>query len=275
MCRTGGRRCEHNWTQEQKASRNAHRRTLYASQKTILAPNAVNSHTHAETALTPAQIAYFTDSKVVDSNNQPITLYHGSSVEFQEFNPTSVGKGNDAWGNGYYFTDQEQVAKGYAVDSGSPTANVKEFHLNLTNPIYVDGKENMSLVDHMFPKKTVANLLKKHPEAYIQPNDADGNISFLGDFSPTYWDKEEHTREEINRMIDEVVEENYQEASWVELENLFGKEHGSAFLKALHEETGNDGVIVDFGEEGKHYVAWFPEQMKLTSNLNPQNNTKF
>jgi hypothetical protein len=43
----------------------------------------------------------------------------------------------------------------------------------------------------------------------------------------------------------------------------------------MQKETGHDGVIVDFGDAGKHFIAWFPDQMKLTSNVKPEHDTFF
>jgi hypothetical protein len=226
---------------------------------------------------TPEQAEYFKESKAV-KDGQLITLYHGSAHEFSSFDPQTLGRGNDSWGNGFYFTDQESTAKGYAAGSDSPTANVKEFYLNLTNPMYVDGKEKMSLNDVEFKADAVSRMLKNHPTAYLQPGEEDenGNASFLGDYSPDYWDKETHSKADLNRMIDKIAKDNSDYGmSWPELEGLYGRDYGSAFLEAMQKETGHDGVIVDFGDAGKHFIAWFPDQMKLTSNVKPEHDTFF
>lgn len=271
MCRTGGRRCPSHSDKTKIAARNARRREQYAKQ--------TRSHTVTTTpppasTLSPTQAEYFQNSKAT-VNGVLIPVYHGSSVNFDSFDPKNLGRGNDAWGNGHYFTDQKATAEGYAQESRSETANVKEFYVNLTNPIYMDGKEHMSLNELTFSKQVAVNVLKAHPDAYLQPNDESGEMSFLGDYAPDYWDKETHSKAEIDRMIEKVATEYFSEPSWVELEALYGKEHGAAFLTAMHKETGHDGVIVDFGSDGKHYVAWFSEQMKLTSNLEPDDSATF
>lgn len=276
MCRTGGRRCPSHSDPEAKAKRNTRRREIYLQKKQennqTLNPSTLNSITPT---ITEQQTQYFQTSKATH-NNQLIPLYHGSRTEFTSFNPELLGQGNDTWGNGFYFTNQKSVAEGYANDSQSETANVKEFYLNLTNPMYVDGKEKMSLIDITFTADQAARILKNHPQAYVQPNNDEDEMSFLGDYSEEYWDKQSYTKEELNNMIDEVAQQHFNNASWVELERLYGKEHGSAFLHAINKETGHDGVIVDFGEEeSKHYIAWFPNQMKLTSNTTPENNNEF
>lgn len=261
MCRTGGRRCPSHSNPEKIAARNAQRRETYKTRKQ-------SNLATFENLISPVQIEFFKNSKAVNADGTLITLYHGSAHEFTSFDPSTLGKGNDSWGNGFYFTDQKQTAEGYAKESGSPTANVKEFYLNLENPIYVDGKENMSLNNVLFTAEQAKQILKHHPNVYLQP-DSEDEMNILGDYAPNYWDKTSHTKEEFDKMIDQVAEEYFSDASWVELENVFGKEHGAQYLQAIHNTTGNDGVVVDFGEDGKHYVAWFNNQMKLTSNTNP------
>ena len=46
------------------------------------------------------------------------------------------------------------------------------------------------------------------------------------------------------------------------LENDIFPNDPTAYRHALHKVTGHDGVIKDFGNGRKHYVAWFPEQIK-------------
>lgn len=288
MCRGGvdgkHRRCEDHWTQSKRDMVNQVRRERYAAQKAGTVRAYTRRTVQPETTgtakpalvseLSPAQRQYFEKTKAVDSNGEPLKLYHGSSTQFDSFSPDTLGKGNDSWGNGFYFTDQESIASGYAKDSNSPDANVKEFYLNLENPLYVDGKEYMSLNSQEFTKQQALEILKQHPQAYFQPND-DDEMNPLGDYSPNFWDKDEWTKEELDRMWEEVADEHFENPSWPELEGLYGRDHGSAYLHAVHKATGYDGVIVDFGSDGKHYVSWFPEQMKLTSNTDPKNDTTF
>lgn len=277
MCRTGGRRCPSHSNPEKIALRNTQRRTQYALKKQQSNNNVATTAVQIiSEALTDQQKQYFVNSKAT-VDGKLIPLYHGASVDFASFDPTKLGRGNDSWGNGFYFTNHKSVAEGYAQDSGSETANVKEFYLNLTSPMYVDGKEKMSLNDVTFSSDVVAKILKQHPQAYRQPtDDDDGEMSFLGDYCEKYWAKDYHTKEEIDKMIDEVAEEHLSEASWVELEVMYGRDYGSAFLHAVSKESGYDGVVVDFGEgESKHYIAWFPNQMKLTKNITPTDDNKF
>ncbi|MEK9151606.1 MAG: hypothetical protein AAB547_03160 [Patescibacteria group bacterium] len=62
---------------------------------------------------------WFGESMVVDENNEPLVLYHGSSKKFDKFDISKVGA-NDArnkdsgfFGTGFYFTPYEGLAKKY------------------------------------------------------------------------------------------------------------------------------------------------------------------
>lgn len=275
MCRAGGRRCPSHSNPEAIAARNLRRRERYAAQKASGGTAIETPITTTSSAIAEEQQTYFQNTKARDENGELIRLYHGSGVDFTSFDESTIGKGNDSWGNGFYFTDQQEIAQGYATETGSETANVKEFYLNLQNPITIDGKEEMSLVNHHFNQQVAENVIKQHPHIYNQQDDED-NPNPLSDYCPEFWDKETHTKAEMDVMIKSVAKQYFDDPSWVDLESFFGRENGSAFLHAMHKETGHDGVIVDFGKDvGKHYVAWFPEQMKLTSNTKPDNSPNF
>lgn len=227
--------------------------------------------------LSPKQEDYFANSVVNDEDGNLLRIHHGSSHESDQFHPERVGRGNDSWGNGYYFTDSESTARGYAHESRNPAANVKEFYLNLTNPIYVDGMENPSMDHIRFNATEAYALLSRHPLIGLQPNETtdDGDMNPMGDYVAEYWDRETHTPAQIDAMVRGVADQYFQDAGWVELESFFGRDHGAAFLDAMHEVTGHDGVVVDFGDIGQHYVAWSPNQAKLTANTEPDDGVKF
>lgn len=258
---------------ERNAQVNARRRERYQERKAEAGQET--STTSVVSLLTEQQKSYFEKSVAKDAKGSPIPLYHGSSNEFSSFDPARLGKGNDSWGNGFYFTDQKHIAAGYAEESNSPTANVKEFYMDLKKPIMMDGKKEMSLNSVEFTLTQSLRMLKDHPDAYLQPNDDGDNMNPLGDYNPKFWDKDEWTKPEMDSMWAETAREYFFSPSWVEMESHYGTDYGSNYLHAVHKETGYDGVIVDFGEDGKHYVAWFPEQMKLTSNESPTDDANF
>jgi hypothetical protein len=82
---------------------------------------------------TPAFKRWFGDSKVVDRNGQPLTVYHGTNSDFEKFSSEFIGdgNGNSDWGDGFYFADKSDVANSYADNDG---ANVMPVYLSIKNP---------------------------------------------------------------------------------------------------------------------------------------------
>jgi len=239
-----------------------------------VAPGAEQAN---DDGLSPAQRKFFEGSQALGDDGNLAHVFHGSAREFAAFDPSTLGRGNDSWGNGFYFTDQEDVAHGYANESGSADANVKEFYLNMKNPIRIDGMEESGMDNQRFNRETATKILMRHPLIFMQPGeeDAEGNTNPLSDYAPEFWDKESHTRAEMETMVRKMGKDYFSDAGWTEMETTFGRENGAAFLEAVRAETGHDGVIVDFGKDedgkprGKHYIAWFADQMKMTSNADP------
>lgn len=297
MCREGGRRCDAKWDDAHRERYNARRRIVRNAAKAQAARDAgneahaamydalVSSATEIDERLSkqinqhesegdPGDEAGATrcpqcgqyagtdhacpetlkDSAVRDSDGNLIVLHHGSATDFDDFDPEFTGTGNDSWGSGFYFTDDEQRAHGYGE-------HVKSVFLNITNPIRIDGKEHGSLDGQMFFSAEEAEaILKKHPDIYNQPGD-DDNPNPLENYAAEFWDKDEWTHAETDRMIEKVAHEYFNDVPWSHLEGVFEGGKSAAFRRAVRQITGHDGVVTDFGSEGTHYVAWFPEQI--------------
>ena len=73
--------------------------------------------------LTPAQKEFFKDTKVVDSKGNPKVVYHGTSVDFDEFEKGEFG---------FHFGTAEQANQRIDNIEGG---NVMPVYLNITNPI--------------------------------------------------------------------------------------------------------------------------------------------
>lgn len=197
----------------------------------------------------------FADSMVRNEDGTLATMHHGSSVEFDSWDAEHTGTGNDAWGSGFYFTDDEDRAKGYGE-------HLHAVHLNITNPIMVDGKAHAHLDEQMeFTAEQSSQILRSHPDIYRQPDDEE-EMNPLGDYVPEYWDKDHHSREEMDRMIDSTARQYYDDVPWSHLEGVFPGGKSENFRQAVRDVTGHDGVVTDFGQDGKHYIAWFPDQVQ-------------
>ena len=84
---------------------------------------------------TPEFKNWFGDSKVVDENNEPLVVYHGTGEDFSEFN-TSGGKGK-TFGTGAFFSSNPATAATYATGTSK---NVMPVYLALRTPAVIDAK---------------------------------------------------------------------------------------------------------------------------------------
>ena len=132
---------------------------------------------------------------------------------------------------------------------GADNPNVIAAYLNITNPIVAAG-ESLKETNVKLTVSKVAKIIKKAPNI----NDIDE--SPLGD-SYDIWE------EGIKPWMINDAAKNY--SSLINLENDFFRGYEAEFRKAVNEVLGYDGVVHEFDSGIKHYVAWFPEQIKIIS----------
>lgn len=72
---------------------------------------------------------WFRSSKIVDENNKPLVVYHGSrNWDFEKFDKSWIGLTDEGYyGIGFYFSDDEEYAKEYGK-------NIYACYLNCQNP---------------------------------------------------------------------------------------------------------------------------------------------
>lgn len=297
MCRTGGRRCDTKWDDAHRERYNARRRITRNTAKATAARSAgedaqaayyndlvesastqeqeldasIRAHEAASATETSGSQercpecgqfagsghscpgAAFHDSVIRDADGNLTVVHHGSATAFDEWDPEFTGGGNDSWGSGFYFTHDESMAHGYGE-------HVKNVVLNIQNPIEVNGLDDASLDHVFFDAKQSEMVLRRHPDIYRQPNDED-EMNPMGDYSPEFWDKDEWSKEEMDAMISKVSGEHFDDVQWSHLENVFDGGQTDSFRRGVKDATGHDGVVVDFKEDGRHTIAWFPEQV--------------
>jgi hypothetical protein len=107
---------------------------------------------------------WFGDSKVVDSNGNPLVVYHGTNTIFNKFEKRKIGASN-LYGNGFYFTEDFDIANTYIeknkryIEKKNP--NVHSVYLSLQNPLDMDVPVSYSdIVNAM--KCVKINLYWKH-----------------------------------------------------------------------------------------------------------------
>lgn len=107
---------------------------------------SVNKHVdRSNQTETAAFKSWFNGSKVVDSNGNPLIMYHGTPKSFNQFNTNESGA---LLGKGSYFTAALSEASAYA-DSKSPM----QTYLSIQNPYYVN-----SVMDQVPSRKELKDL---------------------------------------------------------------------------------------------------------------------
>lgn len=194
-----------------------------------------------------------------------ILAYHGSGVSIEEFSYEFTNKGNDQLGSGFYFTTDVNEAKDYCTrtlvgqneklgGSDNPTIHVVE--LDIKNPLGSDQSVGMAATQ-------IERILRSSPIL----DEALENFGQVG-FEP------------FNRILKRAVDCYIIYDGEVEtiknlnkLSNDFFGDHIEAFNRAVKESMGFDGLVHEWSDS-KHYVAWFPEQIKIIERRSLINNAK-
>ena len=203
-------------------------------------------------SLSAEQREYFKGSKVVDNKGRLLTTYHGSPNRFFTFDRGRIGKGNDQFGAGFYFATSEEASRSYGD-------NVHKTYLNITKPIVINRTaDGGDLFDVKITQKQAYEILKRHPLIY------DPESSPLGDMFEEYWEVGAK-----DYMIREAAK-NFNSIGLLDSDYLTYRDYPNELHEAIRDVLGYDGVEVRFDNTGdRFYVAWFENQIKLTTNKQP------
>ena len=214
--------------------------------------------------LSDDQESFFENSAVRDADGKLKVVYHGTNAEFTVFDflrsGTNVGK---AEGYGFNFTDNPEVAKSYGES--------KEYYLDIRKPL--QGKSK-TMTRAQFTK--VVTALVDHDVAANARGGLTWQDSFLSNYVYTYdMSKAAAIREVVNIMYDA----NDTDVDLVyELANADGRNYRPEDIQPLYDvlkkSTGYDGIHTTWsdnktGESSEIYLAFYPNQIKLTSNKKP------
>ena len=196
-------------------------------------------------------------SQVVDGQGRPLIVYHGTGTSIEEFLPEFTGQGNDQYGSGFYFTTDRETAEGYTTRTlndqskpgGMDNPNVIPAYLNIRNPLVVEARDTPNLYQIEVPASQAAKIIGKMPDIM------DPETSILGDFFDDYWESGPK-RSMINRLA--------REYDWTlgTLATDIFRDHPTEYRQAVRDVLGYDGVQVNFPSGEKHFIAWFPNQIK-------------
>ena len=210
--------------------------------------------------LSDNQAKYFEDSKVVDDNGNLKVVYHGSPTNFNEFSLNYLGTNGTNEGYGFYFTDSKRIAEGYSKGEGNSNGRLFETYLDIKKPLS-DTEVTMSRAQF---KKLLIELNNQV--------DADGEkLDILSNYGDVEW-------EGLNKVLNYAIELEYDgNDNDVDIISSLVNSSGNleTVYRVLREVTGYDGIIVkeaEWGGDQTIYIAFHPEQIKNTDNLNPTDN---
>lgn len=181
---------------------------------------------------------------VLHTNGKPHTFYHGTASDIHTFSHDFIGKGNDQFGAGFYFTNKPEVASDYTNSKPNPQAqNVIPVHLRVEKPIYTQDTKSFTPLQI---QKLIVNA-PNHKEALQNFGDAD--------------------YEGYHKVLKRAVE-GYsgipKHQAIHSISNDFYRGNDSAFLTNLTKHTGHDAVIDNHPASDNHVVVnvFHPNQIK-------------
>ena len=117
--------------------------------------------------LTPAQRAFFADSKVVDEQGLLLVVYHGTNNDFYVFDKSKIKIEN--LGRGFYFVDSKEIAESYAerrTQERGGHERVVSSYINAIKPFNVDNVMREQAIvflsyDYLLTNKEASNASAK------------------------------------------------------------------------------------------------------------------
>ena len=180
--------------------------------------------------LSEQQQEYFKDSKVRDAEGRLRPMYRGDAGSFTVFD-RKKSKGSNLYGRGFYFTDSKTHAGQYGN-------NVREFYLNITNPVSTT-------------ETTITRAQMRKFLAAVAENEDDFSFENYG----------------YGATIDSVLRSIYGKSDFLMLNDVSLTAIGDmvAAVELFNEINGTsyDGLIMD-----TETVAFRSEQIKNVDNLN-------
>lgn len=185
--------------------------------------------------------------------------YHGSGTKIDRFEFVFTNKGVDQLGSGFYFTTSMEEAIGYTSarssvlpdgpklgGEDSPTVHVVE--LSISNPL------DSTSVQGISASQALA-IIKKSPclEDCLWDWEDLSSVSIddaARRAAKTYETRDGDTR--LIRRLNNLATDFFPGAKGVEV-----------FNRAVQEVLGYDGVVCNEFSGKIHWVAWFPDQIRI------------
>lgn len=207
-----------------------------------------------------ALLRWFKGSKVVDANNNPLVVYHGSSAKFDKFLHEHIGIHGTSEGKGFYFTSNKSIAQGYSGKDG----HLYSVYLKIKKPLN-------------YTKKTITRAKLTQFIMALEEYNKQYGESFLSNYGDIEY-------EGLNKVLRYAVDCEYS-SSTNDVDLIHSIMNGSGysntgnsiaeFTSLLTKTLGYDGIIVrkpDWGDQTL-YIVFESNQIKsVTSNFDNTDN---
>lgn len=175
--------------------------------------------------------------------------YHGTPIEFETFDPAFIGRGNDELGSGFYFTDNFDTAKNYALKAGDDEDRVVlVVEFDIDNPLPLEGGFTFSQIEQIVRASS----------------EFDEVLTNFGDVA--YEGEAKVVRFAVKTYATTIEGDTLMGLN--ALSNDFYQGREAEFLRAVNIASGYDGLIRPKGDE-LHAVVWLPERIKIVERLKP------
>jgi len=210
---------------------------------------------------------WFGDSKVVDSNGNPIVVYHGTTADFSEFSKAELGKSTMVASakKGFFFGGSSEIAERFAqISNRSKSLTADQSYANFL--AYVEDKKQKLLAAEKTNNETETKAAKEElagaEEAFVTFSEMRQNIMpvYLSLQNPLVVDqKGKSFRDEpYASIIDRAIKGGH---DGVIIKNTYdGKRAPSLFDKAIAKISGKS-IPTD-----TIYIAFEPNQIKSVFN---------
>jgi len=162
---------------------------------------------------------WFGESKVVDSQGQPLVVHHGTRADFDAFDLNKQGRNGSAIGSGFYFSNSRDVASGYGD-------RLMAVHLSAQKP------------DFSLKRKTITRQQALRVIEDMEREDPD-LLSNHGDV------KTEGRRAVVKAALDDVHATATNDAEVITALLHTGGADRDAVMASIVRHTGKDGFVVD------------------------------
>lgn len=206
--------------------------------------------------LSKKQLEFFKNSKVVDENGNLLVVYHGTpNGNFFTFEYDKSRQTGTDYGKAFYFTTNLKNAKGYAKDNHKDP-RIKEYEL-----------KRESLKKQILAETDTTKRQKLEKQFRNVKVDGKSILEILYDVD---YDTGGEVRQVYLNLVNPLIADAQKKYHYEVYPELF--------KQAI--KNGNDGIIVrNVDDSSKYgvglsdvYIAFYPEQIKLTTNETPTAN---